>query len=796
MNWKNKLQLENEFSDTSFLELFKKAATVSELLKDSIISKNYQPPETLDSMINLSSEGEEWANKLLMANPSLSISEIKFSLLIFFNYKELFLDLESSDIDGLIDFLDDEILKNRIRFPWIFERQLYDIFFEMFPVQTTSLTYDETLALISEASQGVFQIMNYLVGPFGIIRSNENRNLSMSLKIPLWHCADPSCMYFHKVQLSDGKPDNITAIQLLYSEFKKMKYRPSEWKDFYYDQLKKDFEFYDTMHPFHLPHLLFNCFNTDELKAILCQLIINYPEDLRKVLEGKSQFKKILIGFPEKIVDGLNKSQIAQLILVVSDQKIINTVEKMIDKNNIIIPVTELRSPHYAYGFSSWLESNCQCSRFGIRTNPVEINASILQLKNVLKQIYTEDEEKRKLLEHKLRFEQGMTTFEKLDNYLHREDPKNIIKTMIFEIPGNLDKTFHILKYGHFIIPQTGRDEDIVTDKILWKLGFNIGLFPESPALFWQRLKEFEDIAQHNKGITENDKADIRGKGTNFFVSLEEILDDSLSFITWALLSDHYYITKFKCDFEEAREFMALKLNNYEISDSIKLKLNSSGKNNLFGLIKGFTALAEICEEIISEPDKYLRPDNEIPGFHNKSNIQLFPFLHKSMILDIRENELKILLSQLKEIPKDFEKSDIMNIRNNSDHKSNEFPSSERIIKTCREVSQIVLRMEEMGIYPLVYRFSQKNKDEYGRGIIELKNYKGRTIHVYKPSLFEACYLPKTDIPQIAVPCITVGDSNEISRFGFVEESNYQEMWKNYPRRKKRLIEDESEDND
>ncbi|GAJ10719.1 unnamed protein product, partial [marine sediment metagenome] len=252
----------------------------------------------------------------------------------------------------------------------------------------------------------------------------------------------------------------------------------------------------------------------------------------------------------------------------------------------------------------------------------------------------------------------------------HIEDPKNVINNLIFTSPDNIQLASKILRYGWFEFPSNPEEEKYIIDKILWKSGFDIGIFPPYQRLFWKRLEKFLNIVKTYTIHDERDKELIRSAGVNFFVSLEEILDYSLSFITWALLSDHYDITKFKCNLDDARRFLASHLNGRQLGSNKTLKLNGEGKNTLYPLIKGFTILAELCNEMAKgRRDRLKRPKNKLPGYHGKTEIEQFPFIHTSLILDLRKKDFDRIIGFLKEVTAILEKSQICNIRNRIEHK-------------------------------------------------------------------------------------------------------------------------------
>jgi hypothetical protein len=53
------------------------------------------------------------------------------------------------------------------------------------------------------------------------------------------------------------------------------------------------------------------------------------------------------------------------------------------------------------------------------------------------------------------------------------------------------------------------------------------------------------------------------------------------------------------------------------------------------------------------------------------------------------------------------------------------------------------------------------------------------------PALGTIRTLPKASAPQVLVPSLHVTETDEIVRFKVEEESDFTEMWRNYPKRRK-----------
>ena len=767
----NSKDLEKKYcNDQDFKDKFRKLYSLAFFMDASLKIKYYSPYADFDKLITLTPLGEKLLSSIEEMD-DISKSEIFMAIFAVFGWNELFIDINKTDPNPIQEFISHEILKNNFIYPWTFGHYLYDKYFETIGKDTKQLSPEETVEFLSNTWKGVFQLGEYVTGPFGLLTSLEQRYIYPESELALYHCADPACSFVHKVQLTGYGNHVDRLIRLIYATSDAKFGNASEWLQFFRFTLKHDYFDYNNSIAF--PFLLFDAFSPNELKNILKIVIEDYSKIIRDVFPKNKSYESIFIGSGEMIVEKLNHDQCAQLLLLVTDEIIIECIEKLIDRNEIKIPSTEIRHPSNFLKGYSMLEHFWEASKFGIRPRSLQFDLTILRLKDLIWQIYSDDLDDLRWI---LKVGENEDVSDALENYLYNEDPKNIIKKLVFYNRKNLFKTFKILKFGHYDFDHS--NENFIIDKILWKLGFLINVYPEYLQLFWNRTNNFIDVAENFENQTENDKEIIRSKGLNYFISLEELLDYSLSFITYALLEDHFLNTKFDLNFDEARRFMANELNSSE-TDSVKF---DPEKNTLYPLVNGFKVLADKCEKIIQNKEKYLRPDNEIPSYAGKTDLVKFTFMNKKIILDLNRDDVSEIIIFLKEITGILEKSGIMHIRNIFAHKREDFPSKEEILKSIEIVSELVSSMEKKGIVPMVYFSESFIIDRYARKKLIVKNYKGSTITLHLP--YESTMKSKYEYnPLIIIPSLHLKTSNELLNYDLIESSDYVEMWSDYPKK-------------
>lgn len=465
MIWKNQLQLENENTNPEFRKKFVRAFTLNFFLKRCLVSDGYKPPDMLGNSISLSPSGNKWKELVQNAVKDITPPEINVALFLKFFHEELFVDVGTTDTEKILDVLHTEIIGDRIKYPWVYDRVLYDRFYDMFPNCTKGLSHIDTMRLLEDTPKGVFQLMDVVVGPFGVLNSECDRFVPPVTNAPMWHCSDPSCYALHPVRLSSGKTKIREAIDFISDEFKKINGSPSEWDGLFY-ALTVVKKYYDDKYLWKLPFLLANAFSEGEMREILSRLIHKHSEKIRNRFPKEKCFKDILSGSAEQISERLTKSECLQLILSVSEDIIVNCIESLIDEKIINIPSTETRNPRLTYITGGWLDLTCECSQFGVRSISESYEIALPRLRWLIRELYKEKQELEQL-GHKLRYIPGESIYQKLDRYIHDKDPKQIIGDLVYASSDHLKRAFEILRYGNFIHPSSLKEELRLFDKIL-----------------------------------------------------------------------------------------------------------------------------------------------------------------------------------------------------------------------------------------------------------------------------------------------------------------------------------------
>lgn len=387
-------------------------------------------------------------------------------------------------------------------------------------------------------------------------------------------------------------------------------------------------------------------------------------------------------------------------------------------------------------------------------------------------------------LEWKLRSVDNKSNIEqKINEYINTESPQKIIKDFIFSDSTLLIKTFDKLS-GFFKLPQNINEENILINKIVWKLGFNLISDGINLKEFWSHVEDFKKNVNSSSFYNDIYKFNVRSSAVNLFVSMEKILQDSLSFTTWALLSDHYLNTSFVYSPENARNLMYSKLNNYEYTQDEKLILDKDGKNTLFPLVQGFSCLSKICSEIKEDRDKFIRHEKNFPSFYEKDPLITFPFVHDIFMLDIDEENFIKINNVLNKITSDFGKGNIINLRNRLQHNRIDFPTHTEMINAIQCIEEVFTYIEDYNIFPTTYFKYLTEIDAFQRTKFTLKNYKNDSITFFDSKELEGSNVHEPNNFTIVFRDIFLANTNYPILFTYNEDSSYRKYWSNYPRKK------------
>ena len=672
MAWHSKSSIAAKYGNTPFFDKLKRLASLREFFRLGIKRDGFRAPEEFTSVIP-SLEGNAIMEMLKSLESSLSEpADISYVLFMLFAHEELFVDIEKTDPAPLVSALDRSIREGLIKFPWIFDHLLYDRAFNLFPDKPDHLSAVQTELLLKETPAGVFQLDTLVSGPGGLWEVEQSRLMKPLRELLLWHCSDATCNAAHTGFLMQSDSKYGAAV----SSIRKVldnKSPESEWLGAVYHAMRPQV-WTDDFAPSDLPLLLGNSLSHREVKVVLRALLDNGNKDLRKRLfKLRPDILKDTTGIT---LDGLTKAEVMQMLLLSNDASLVAALDRSIARRNICVPPSELRTVVAAPRYRSWAMNSCELSDLGLRVAesgyPRPLADPMARLKRLILEVYGADDD-RVTLSFYLRGVPGSDVPSQLEHYLKGVDPSTAIKRMLFTSPDKLKKAFDLIRAPHFEIPADSAEDEGLIARILWKLAFHKERVESRLAEFYSRLDDFKKTARDANVEKEDGRSLVRSVGVNLFVSLEEILDLTLSFLTWLFLSDPSS-DALKFNLQKGRTLAASALNGTVEIGGDPLQLDDSGRNTLFPLMVGLTALARRIREVIQDPTSQEKPAVLLAHYATTSTLQLYPYRHYCFACDVPFAELTAALTLISEVASALQSEPVLHVRNRLDHKSENFP--------------------------------------------------------------------------------------------------------------------------
>jgi hypothetical protein len=387
-------------------------------------------------------------------------------------------------------------------------------------------------------------------------------------------------------------------------------------------------------------------------------------------------------------------------------------------------------------------------------------------------------------LDWSLRHVEGLELEERLGKFIESEEPRKIATDLLLASPGRLERALDLLSPGYFDDVRSPDREDRLLDKILWKLGFDVHGYQDYLPRFHERLTKFQESVDPSDAIApETARDEIRGAGNNLFVSLEEVLDSAISFITWGLLFDHVAERRSGFDFNlaDAREFTSDRLNAELAEETKRVPLDPSGKNTLDPLAAGFATLAELLEGLQDEEEALRRPTSDLPSWARYSTYEVFPFAHTVPWLDLTTESRNVIVDAVRSVPQVLSRNDVTRVRNQVAHRRDDFPTGNEVHRVTTALRELVNHLEDTGVLPNVYIREQRRTDLYGRALVTMRDYSGRTVQIAWPSEIGRTGVPSLAGPQTIITCSVISGTAEPLRFRIEEDSEYRRMWAKWP---------------
>ncbi|MFI1763210.1 hypothetical protein ACH41H_14345 [Streptomyces sp. NPDC020800] len=765
-------QIEQIYSNAETQERILRIDCLAELLGSCIISDAYEVPARLTAAIKLTSAGAGLVSRVQSnANPR---NECTLSVFLQVYWNELLVDPDETILESIERSISDEIKKERILFPYIYGRELYDKAFTELRDNNDTLTHKDTMTLLAGAPQGVFQLHDYVTGPWGLVRSREARYCPPSVWVPLYHCNDLSCMRLHNVLLETGA-SKISKVRTKMREvLSRQDSAEGEWDEFVRDQISARVNPFSWRHSAGLPTLLGDAFSTAEMRMILHDLLNSTQGELRRSIADLGQE----VREAEKFTEGLNEAQMLQLILLCRDEEIIDSLDSLILAGAIAIPSAEVRKSPRNVRSTGYFDLVPECASQGVRFLGGSSYA-LLRSRHLISNLFDlGNPGQRERLEWLIRGTDGASFQEQLDQFVCGGSLDGALGSLIFDSGANLKAAEKFVGIGPRARGHLSNEESL-RRAITWRLGIDGPSESDVLVDFRQYGARLRELAMRTHTYAPADQADIRAVASNFFVKLEGLLQEYLKLATWSLLRDHYATSGFVYSPDEAIAFTIQELTR----DQLDVTFSPDGKWTLYPMIRGFNILAERLKSLKSD-EVTQRSLSDYPKVLRSASPFSFLFKHVYPFLDLDHAARSRIIAMLAAASLKLHGGKVDEIRNVLQHTNPKFPTQDEVLAAINAAETVLAEAEEAGLLPVVSRLRESQTDEYGRRTLTLGTANGKTLRLVRPSSYYLTGLPVTSEAQYVLRSAIYENSSEVLRLSIREDSGYTKRWSDYPKRR------------
>lgn len=743
----------------------------------AVFSPNYKTDDTWADILVLSACGRQFLEQCGENLASFTTADLYLAVFGFFYYHDVLIDHDHTDVGRVLEKLNGELGHGLIKWPYLFGRLLYDRFNDSSEADRTDhLEPEETQNLLRDTPAGVYQVGTFVSGPYGIISSAEERYMPPTNRLPLWHCSDTGCRALHTVFLTPVPVPPVQAYNRLENKALEGLGPRSEWSGplnrlFRPDRGSDGRPYYD------LPVLIGNAIVGPERAAVVAAALRSARGSaLRDLLARVGVDTR---ATPEEIAQGLGEAEQLQLLLTLADAELQALVDACVLDRRIDIPINEIRTSQLRPPRLSNRDRPSELSSLGLRFRP---RVPLASLHSVIWESY----EALGLLEElgwKLRRRPGLPPRSALMDFIRANHPERAVSELVLT---SMPVSRRIAE--RFGVSQASIDRaPVLAELLLWKLGFDPTRFPDQYARLRTRIDEFTATALSVAEVrSEEERERLRGVGVNLFVSVEQLIQELVSYNTWLLAADHFLSTRFTYDAAAALAGVPSVLGSTVATGPVTASWSTDGDNALGTLVAYMQRMLDWMERLkTAGRAPLLRPGEDLPHYADDPE-QTFVFRHTQLWADADAGELDQYVQGAASVVTQLNRAEVALVRNGLDHKRDDrsFPKSDVMLACAARIREALDIADARRYVPKLFWLQSVETDRFGREEYMFRDYRGKEITIGGPPVVSGLPKPRFRTPVLIAAGNLLGEPNAELRFAVRDPSAHAEYWAGYPRRR------------
>jgi hypothetical protein len=740
--------------------------SLSKILSEALVNAEYDKIGGISSFLPISSYAKQaFAGR----NIDASEDEISLASLILFYHRASLIDIESVDVPRVMALVEGWMKSGALAFPDRHGRALYDRFNASFSGDRLEfLQFDQAKELTNGLQNGVYQVGRIVIGPVGVLLSQEMRMLPPDVQVPLWHCADPGCGMVHLVALHSCQTRIREVLHTLKKTLSSQEGPASDWGLAFSSMVRSQVSdsYFDV-----LP-LITDTLALDDLKKLFNKVLRSEDGvELRAVIStriGKSASQ----GSTEKVSGALSGNEIIHLLATLKTSSIINVLDSLILDDLIQIPKSETRQVKVPPPRRN-SDRVSSISSLGVRSERSDCAAYLSVM------IFNAYEKADAIGDLAWRCKVSNPSMASILAFMASRGPKATVAELILPTKSIYEEICHRLG-----LADSEGQRDNIEDRILWKAGFNVSRYDDFLSTYRRLLADFSvTVSSLPYKTTESDRERIRSSAVNAFAFTERFIEELLAFNAWYLTSDIFGAERFTYTSKSGlRRVPELCGHKVKVGDTDFVWSEAGG--NALGtllvfarrLINELTALPARNRDIIA------RPKSGYPHFASETSNQ-FPFKHTELWADADPVSLEEHVALFSDIVELLEKARTAEIRNGVQHyrEKDNFPKTANLLDCVKSLVMALDLADTANFFPKTYWVRDNTTDGYGISKWNLEDYNGRKIQITLPYTFTGILKPSFDKPYVVGHRQILGEGTSIIILSFEEESSFAKFWEGYP---------------
>lgn len=743
--------------------------SLKSLLSYCIIDNNYRLSDDWVRPLHSTPLGERTIDGCMKRYKRVKPNDAKMATFLTFGCTEGLLVDISTDVESIRQQISKEVRQRRIKFPYIFGRELHDAAAKMFPAQT-KLDNRQSLMLLNELPIGVFQEGRTVVGPYGCTYSDTARSAGPAFDVPGYLCSDQSCRSIHNLRLRTADSAIARAREKVYQYMDRNYSKAAdENSPVIRDALVLDIlpiSFFATTN---LIDVLSDGLSEGELRSVIDHLMRRtFKREGRKM--DLSKRLGAVITNPSDFVAALERPQLMQIALLHSDPDLIGAIDEAVHQGLVQLKDLEVRVSRIHRWDPRGQDPRAEIGSLGVRfTAPPSRKLIASRMLRLLYKLYYESEFlDAGDLSYAIEAPNGLSSGELLNLAIRNYSIDALFKDLI--LPNRRAVEIAARELNLFDYESLPRDQ--VLERLRWKIGEPVTTgFPDL-----RRIDEYlSQVRAANDGNQGPDL--IRAAASNLFAAVEDALNRALMFSIWTFSTDHYLSEDgFVYDPEANRSIVEFIEANAPASET-ELKLKPE-KNTLLPLGAGFPRLAKALRKL--DKAGHARVEKDTPAECTATS-RPFAFPFTRTFFNLAQSAQSEVLTSLQAAGRHAQNADVIEVRNWTSHGDRPFPGSERIRTALEHVAALRRHLQASGLYPRVYELVSLSRDGVGREELVYES-DGERVSLFRPLWAVAPRLPMGQARLILVPVANTDSSGPL-RFELKSRPGTDPYWEGWPKR-------------